>query len=304
MAKRKPKSVIQPRHEENLEAILENDVKESFDVFESDTASASDDMPVNVQSNALPEADLSAGSENSDAGLNAEEPKPQTQDEPAHDAKTEQSKPAMAAEMPNRKVSKKQAAVECDSDKTDDSKKPESAQTSAETVKCDGELQGEMVGAGSPTVLICPVCGGVYANDVAFCPKDGCEVVNIGTAESVWRNMSPELRTQIVADVMAGDIKNPKKKKKTFIETFSEWYAEKAKHISENSPALLIKFARLFGAAGVALGIILAIMIMNFGEFSLLSIILGILSALGMIAFTCWIALFGYAFGKAYPGGK
>lgn len=302
MARRRPKTAAPARQEENLEAILENDVKEGFDVFDTEDNSTGNDQNDGFVSDhpvTLPETQ-------------GEPETPAEKPAPAIPAKAEEKqkerkrpKPELKEERkPEQKSPEQVPSVQSQSDVNppeppeSELPEPEEGTKTEESVLYDGELGAVMEGRGSPTVYICPICGTVYSNKVTFCPKDGHEVVNIGTAENVWRNMSEELRTQIIADVMAGDIKNAKAKKVSLKEKLSKWYQEKASDIAGHTSELLMKYAVLFLLAGAVLGIVAAVMIMNFGEFSGTSILLGILAFIAATAFAAWFALFGYAFGK------
>lgn len=179
------------KKEENLEEILEDGIaEEQPSVFAENVSDGKAEETSAVKENETQE--VSAESE-PEVFL----PEPVKQPE----LKTESKKKKSAPE--NKK----------ETEKTSSDTKDVHAVVNTEPIQAtvyDGEIKTDMEGSGAPTVYICPVCGTVYTSKIAFCPQDGHEVVNIGTAENVWRNMSQELRIQIVADVMAGEIQNPK----------------------------------------------------------------------------------------------
>ena len=182
------------KKEENLEEILEDGIaEEQPSVFAENVSDG--------------KAETSATEENKTQEVSAESepevflPEPVKQPEQKTESKKKKSVPENKTE------------IEKKAEKASSDAKDVPAAVNTEPIRptvYDGEIKTDMEGSGAPTVYICPVCGTVYTSKIAFCPQDGHEVVNIGTAENVWRNMSQELRIQIVADVMAGEIQNPK----------------------------------------------------------------------------------------------
>lgn len=161
-----------------------------------------------------------------------------------------------------------------------------------------GEISEPMKGNGAATVYICPKCGSVYAEDMKFCPQDGATLVNIGTAESVWRSMSQALRDQIIADVLSGDLSNPKEKKPPVKERVKKWGKSANEALFGNASEKLMKRAGLYMLIGWLFSLIIGIAVMLADEFSAGSVIWGIIITLALMFMVTWLAVLSHAVGR------